>query len=65
MTFEQFICPKCNGRHFGSAVETRDDGSVWKIAEECHDEFGVGCRCRIAVEPVILVEPKRKEIVSE
>ncbi len=39
-----FICPKCGSRHFGSTTEKRPDGSIWKVSEDCHDEFEVGCK---------------------
>ncbi len=43
MTDTQFRCPQCGGRYFGSTTEQRDDGSIWKVSEECHDEFKTGC----------------------
>ncbi len=43
MTDTQFRCPQCGGRHFGSTTEQRSDGSIWKVSEECHDEFKKGC----------------------
>ena len=39
-----FRCPQCCGGHFGSTTEQRADGSIWKISEECHDEFDKGCK---------------------
>ena len=44
MTDIQFYCPQCGGRHFGSTTEQRPDGSIWKVSEQCHDEFKKGCK---------------------
>lgn len=54
-----FKCPLCGGSHFGSKIETRDDGSLWKVAEECHDEHRVGCKCVVHITPVMLIGPKK------
>jgi hypothetical protein len=57
VTPEPFTCPKCGGHYYGSMCERRPDGSFWKIAEECHDQHGVGCKY---VEPkeVLLIAAK-------
>jgi len=44
MTDIPFRCPKCGSRHFGSTTEQRPDGSIWKVSEQCHDEFETGCK---------------------
>jgi hypothetical protein len=61
MSDTQFRCPQCGGRHFGSTPEQRPDGSIWKLSEDCHDEFNVDCKWR-GEKMVCLVEATRTEI---
>ena len=62
MTHEPFICPQCRGEHFGSASERRPDGSIWKIAEECHDQHEIGCnwvrRCEVLILQNTVIDTK-------
>lgn len=58
--YTPFRCDRCNSSHFGSILENRPDGSVWKIAERCHDEFDVGCYAKHMVEPVCLIPAKER-----
>jgi len=54
---EPFSCPKCGGHYYGSICERRPDGSFWKVAEECHDQHGVGCKY-VARKEVMLIAAK-------
>ena len=62
MTDIQFYCPQCGGRHFGSTTEQRPDGSIWKISEQCHDEFKKGCKF---TRPKIVCVAKGEKIMRD
>ena len=61
MTDIPFRCPKCGSRHFGSTTEQRPDGSIWKLSEDCHDEFNVNCKWS-GEKAVCIVQAKQKEL---
>ena len=42
---KQFVCPACNSSHFGSRCD-KIDGKIIVTEQQCHDEFGVGCKWR-------------------
>jgi len=58
VSVEPFTCPECGSHYFGSRCERRPDGSFWKIAEECHDQYKKGCRFVRRVEVLIFTGRK-------
>lgn len=50
---DEFTCPKCGGRFFGSRMsKDPSTGELRSVERFCHDEFKVGCEWHGRVESV-------------